>query len=64
MTTIAILHPGEMGAAIAASLATRGLRTVWASAGRSADTRMNSLWFGDGSATNRHALEVAVAMAV
>ena len=32
--------------------------------GRNADNRMNSLWFGDGAATNRHALEVAVAMAV
>lgn len=31
--------------------------------GRSADTRMNSLWFGDGATTNKHALEVAVAMA-
>ncbi|WP_149112411.1 DUF932 domain-containing protein [Limnoglobus roseus] len=31
--------------------------------GRSADTRMNSLWFGDGASTNKHALEVAVAMA-
>lgn len=32
--------------------------------GRSVDNRMNSLWFGDGAATNKHALEVAVAMAV
>ena len=32
--------------------------------GRNADNRMNSLWFGDGASTNRHALEVAVAMAV
>ena len=32
--------------------------------GRNADNRMNSLWFGDGAATNRHALEVAVAMAM
>ena len=32
--------------------------------GRNADNRMNSLWFGDGATTNRHALEVAVAMAV
>ena len=31
--------------------------------GRNADTRMNSLWFGDGATTNKHALEVAVAMA-
>jgi phage/plasmid-like protein (TIGR03299 family) len=32
--------------------------------GRSADNRINSLWFGDGLSTNRHALEVALDMAV
>jgi 3-hydroxyisobutyrate dehydrogenase-like beta-hydroxyacid dehydrogenase len=37
--TIALLHPGEMGAAIGACLAGRGSRVVWASAGRGAATR-------------------------
>jgi len=37
--TIAILHPGEMGAAIGARLRAKGLRVLWASAGRSAATR-------------------------
>ena len=37
--TIAMLHPGEMGAAIGAGLVSRGHRVVWASAGRSAATR-------------------------
>ena len=37
--TIAILNPGEMGAAIGACLVTGGQRVVWASAGRSASTR-------------------------
>ena len=37
--TVAILHPGEMGAAIGACLFSRGLRVVWASAGRGAQTR-------------------------
>ena len=37
--TIALLHPGEMGAAIGACLARRGLRVVWASVGRGAATR-------------------------
>lgn len=37
--TIALLHPGEMGAAIGAGLVARGYRVVWASAGRSAATR-------------------------
>jgi phage/plasmid-like protein (TIGR03299 family) len=31
--------------------------------GRSADNRLNSLWFGDGALTNRHALAVALDMA-
>src|SRR5690349_13271497 len=37
--TIAVLHPGEMGAAIGACLSRRGLRVVWASSGRSVATR-------------------------
>lgn len=37
--TIAILHPGEMGAAIGAGLVARGHRVLWSSAGRSAATR-------------------------
>jgi 3-hydroxyisobutyrate dehydrogenase-like beta-hydroxyacid dehydrogenase len=37
--TIAILHPGEMGAAIGAGLVAQGHRVVWTSAGRSAATR-------------------------
>ena len=32
--------------------------------GRSEDNRLNSLWFGDSANTNRHALEVALDMAV
>jgi 3-hydroxyisobutyrate dehydrogenase-like beta-hydroxyacid dehydrogenase len=39
MNTVAVLHPGEMGAAIGACLAARGLRLVWASDRRSAATR-------------------------
>ena len=38
MATIGVLHPGEMGAAVAAALRTGGHDVVWASAGRSADT--------------------------
>lgn len=37
--TIALLHPGEMGAAIGAGLVARGHRVVWAPAGRGAATR-------------------------
>ena len=32
--------------------------------GRSEDNRLNSLWFGDSALVNRHALEVALHMAV
>ena len=37
--TVAILHPGEMGAAIGAGLAAHGHRVVWVSAGRGSATR-------------------------
>jgi 3-hydroxyisobutyrate dehydrogenase-like beta-hydroxyacid dehydrogenase len=36
---IGLLHPGEMGATVGAVLAGRGNRVVWASSGRSAETR-------------------------
>src|SRR5207247_6973660 len=42
MKTVALLHPGEMGAAIGACLRGRGSRVVWASAGRSAATRFRA----------------------
>src|SRR6266849_1604875 len=42
MKTVALLHPGEMGAAIGACLGGRGLRVVWASAGRSTATRFRA----------------------
>lgn len=38
MTTVAILHPGRMGAAVAAQAATAGARVRWCPAGRSEDT--------------------------
>lgn len=37
--TIALLHPGEMGAAIGGGLVSRGYRVVWVSAGRANATR-------------------------
>jgi len=44
--TVALLHPGEMGSAIGACLARRGLRVVWASSGRSAATRSRAIAAG------------------
>ena len=38
MTTIGLLHPGEMGASIGAAGRTSGHRVLWASQGRGADT--------------------------
>ena len=46
ITTVALLHPGEMGSAIGACLVRRGLRVVWASSGRSAETRSRALSAG------------------
>jgi 3-hydroxyisobutyrate dehydrogenase-like beta-hydroxyacid dehydrogenase len=40
--TIAMLHPGEMGAAVGAGLVARAHRVVWASAGRGASTRLRA----------------------
>ena len=39
MTTIGILHPGEMGSAVGAAARSGGARVVWASAGRGPATR-------------------------
>jgi 3-hydroxyisobutyrate dehydrogenase-like beta-hydroxyacid dehydrogenase len=44
--TVALLHPGEMGSAIGACLVRRGLRVVWASAERSAETRSRAIASG------------------
>src|SRR6188768_1038162 len=38
-TTIGLLHPGEMGAAVGAVLRGHGHRVLWASQGRSPETR-------------------------
>jgi 3-hydroxyisobutyrate dehydrogenase-like beta-hydroxyacid dehydrogenase len=38
VTVVGVLHPGEMGAAVASALRARGETVLWASAGRSAAT--------------------------
>ena len=45
--TIALLHPGEMGAAVGACLASAGHRVVWASERRSGATRTRASAFED-----------------
>jgi 3-hydroxyisobutyrate dehydrogenase-like beta-hydroxyacid dehydrogenase len=54
--TIALLHPGEMGAAVGACLAAAGQRVLWASDRRSAATRARAAAFED-----RGTLEAALA---
>jgi 3-hydroxyisobutyrate dehydrogenase-like beta-hydroxyacid dehydrogenase len=39
MTTIGLVHPGEMGASVGASARANGSRVLWVSEGRGADTR-------------------------
>jgi 3-hydroxyisobutyrate dehydrogenase-like beta-hydroxyacid dehydrogenase len=38
MKTFALFHPGQMGSALGAALASRGFRVLWASQGRSSQT--------------------------
>src|SRR5436305_74555 len=38
-TTVGLLHPGDMGSAVGATVVAGGARVLWASAGRSAATR-------------------------
>src|SRR4051812_33352402 len=58
--TIALLHPGEMGAAVGACLAAAGHRVVWASERRSDATRERAR---AGTLEDRGTLEAALAEA-
>ena len=44
---VGLIHPGEMGAALGDALAARGNEVLWASAGRSAETRARAGGFRD-----------------
>ncbi|PYM34948.1 MAG: phosphogluconate dehydrogenase, partial [Candidatus Rokuibacteriota bacterium] len=46
MTTIGLLHPGEMGAAVGASARADGARVLWAGEGRGAATRARAAAVG------------------
>jgi 3-hydroxyisobutyrate dehydrogenase-like beta-hydroxyacid dehydrogenase len=56
MTTVGVLHPGEMGAALAARLRERGHDVAWAGEGRSAATRARADAAGLRDAGALHAL--------
>jgi 3-hydroxyisobutyrate dehydrogenase-like beta-hydroxyacid dehydrogenase len=59
-TTIALFHPGEMGAAVAACLVGRGHRLVWASHNRSAASRQRA---ADAGVEDLGSLQAALAAA-
>jgi len=44
--TVGLLHPGEMGSAVGATLVAGGARVLWASAGRGAQTRARATEIG------------------
>ena len=46
MTTVGLLHPGDMGSMVGACAVASGARVVWASDGRSADTRARAVAAG------------------
>jgi 3-hydroxyisobutyrate dehydrogenase-like beta-hydroxyacid dehydrogenase len=46
-TVVGLLHPGEMGAAVGDQLVSRGIRVLWASAGRSEATARRAAAFED-----------------
>jgi 3-hydroxyisobutyrate dehydrogenase-like beta-hydroxyacid dehydrogenase len=56
MTTIGLLHPGEMGAGVGAAARAGGSRVLWASEGRGDDTRRRASGAGLEDATTVAAL--------
>src|SRR2546425_677111 len=50
VATVGLLHPGEMGSAVGSVLRGRGHRVVWASEGRSTETRKRAEEAGLGGA--------------
>jgi 3-hydroxyisobutyrate dehydrogenase-like beta-hydroxyacid dehydrogenase len=54
--TIGVLHPGDMGSAVARQLTSRGHEVLYASAGRTAQTRARAEWAGMTDAVTVEAL--------
>ena len=59
MTTIGLLHPGEMGASVGASARANGSRVLWVSEGRGAETRQRAAAAGLEDAGTLRALVAA-----
>src|SRR4051812_21098374 len=64
MAVIGLVHPGEMGAAIGATLRARGHDVLWASEGRSAATAQRAAGFEDAGTLARLAARAEVILSV
>jgi 3-hydroxyisobutyrate dehydrogenase-like beta-hydroxyacid dehydrogenase len=62
--TVGVLHPGEMGSAIAAALAAAGHDVIWASEGRSEATRERGRPFRNVGSVEAVAAEAAIIVSV
>jgi 6-phosphogluconate dehydrogenase (decarboxylating) len=61
---IGLLHPGEMGATVGAALAAAGHEVLWASEGRSAETRERATAFTDAGAASEVVAQSEVVFSV
>jgi 3-hydroxyisobutyrate dehydrogenase-like beta-hydroxyacid dehydrogenase len=61
---VGLLHPGEMGSAIGASLVRCGHEVIWASEGRSADTRARADDFRDVRSAEALAAEAELVLSI
>jgi 3-hydroxyisobutyrate dehydrogenase-like beta-hydroxyacid dehydrogenase len=61
---VGLLHPGEMGAAVGEALVANGHEVVWASEGRSPETRARAAAFRDVATVERLTREAAVVFSI
>lgn len=61
---VGLLHPGEMGAAVGGQLVANGHEVLWASAGRSAETRARAAAFRDAKTVEALALQSDVVLSI
>lgn len=64
MSTIGLLHPGEMGSALGAALLDNGHRVLWASEGRSEHTAARAAAFEDAGTAREVAAGASVIISV
>ncbi len=61
---VGLLHPGEMGSAIGAAVVAGGHEVIWASDGRSADTRERARGFRDVGSAEAVATEAELVLSI